>query len=81
MVCNFILTRDGVLPLSEEVSSFDYFITSEDLNVLISDKELLREFVESAGKESIIVRPLGDLNDGVYSMNGVEVLKVGDKKW
>lgn len=81
MVCNFLLTASGIVTLTEDVSEFDYFISSEDLNVLIKDKELLKEFIANSGKEKLIVRPLGDLNDGVYFMHGVEILKVGDKKW
>lgn len=81
MVCNFLLTRDKILPLDGNVSRFDYFMNSEDLNDLMKDKNLLREFIESSGQKSIIVRPIGSLIDGVYSINGKEVVKVGDKKW
>lgn len=81
MVFNFLLTRDRVLLLDENVSNFDYFISSEDLSSLIGDKELQKDFLDGLGREQVIVRPIGALKDGVYDMHGVEVLKAGEKKW
>lgn len=81
MVYNFLLTEEKVLMLDENNSKFDFFIRSEDLNELIEDKDLLKDFMESLGKDSIIVRPLGGCREGIYCIHGVEVLKVGEKKW
>lgn len=81
MTCNFLLTEEKVLLLDEDVSKFDYFIASEDLDELINDKSLLKEFVGNLGKKSIIVRPLGEVEEGVYFIQGVELLKVGEKAW
>lgn len=81
MSCYFLLTKANVLMLTENVSNIDYFISSEDLEDLIKDKNLLKEFLDGLGKESLIVRPLGDDEDDVYTTNGVEILKVGEVKW
>lgn len=81
MSCYFLLTKANVLMLTENVSNIDYFMSSEDLEDLIKDKNLLTEFLDGLGKESLIVRPLGDDKDDVYTTNGVEILKVGEVKW
>lgn len=81
MINNFLITRDGILLLSEQISVVDYFISSEDLDDLINKKIDVNEFLAGLGRDSVIVRPIGSLDKDVYKLNVAEVIKVGEKKW
>lgn len=81
MINNFLITRDGILLLSEQISVVDYFISSEDLDDLINKKIDVNEFLAGLGKDSVIVRPIGSLDKDVYKLSVAEVIKVGEKRW
>lgn len=81
MINNFLITPDGILMLSEQISKVDYYIASEDLNDLVTQKLDVKEFLASLGRDSIIVRPIGSLDKDVYKIKVAEVIKVGEKRW
>lgn len=81
MINNFLITPEGILLLNEQISKVDYFISSEDLNDLINKKIDVKEFLACLGRDSVIVRPIGSLDNDVYKISVAEVIKVGEKKW
>lgn len=81
MVNNFLITPDKILLLNGQISKVDYYISSSDLDDILSKKIDTKSFLEALGKDCIIVRPIGDLHEDVYKVNTAEVVRIGEKRW
>lgn len=82
MGSNFIITEKGVTLVPSYISSCEYLISKEDLDLLVKDSECRNEFLKSLGKPSIIVSHLGNsLDENCYVKSDKRLLKVGANKW
>lgn len=82
MGSNFIITEEGVTLVPGYISSCEYLISKEDLDLLVKDSECRKEFLKSLQKTKIIVSHLGDnLDENFYVKSDKNLLKVGANKW
>lgn len=82
MVVNYIVSRDNVECVSGELSSCDYFISQDDLNVLINDAECRYQFLNTLGVNKVVVTHLGQQVDPVtFKRVSKNFIDVGVNRW
>lgn len=82
MSSNYIVQLDGVFLVSGSVSSSEFFVTEEDLNLLIIDSEVRKDFLESIGKNKVVLTHLGkNIDESTYERKYKSFLEVGVNRW
>ena len=82
MSSNYIVQLDGVFLVSSSISSSEFFISEEDLNLLIKDPEIRKDFLNSIGKDKVVLTHLGkNLDESTYEKKYKSFLEVGVNRW
>lgn len=82
MSSNYIVQLDGVFLVSSSISSSEFFISEEDLNLLIKDHEIRKDFLNSIGKDKVVLTHLGkNIDESTYEKKYKSFLEVGVNRW
>ena len=80
---NYIITSKEVIPMSSASSNPDHYVSMEDFNLLVDNKQIREEFLNSLHKDKIIIAVGGyeQTSDGVFKKDDSKLVKVGEVKW
>lgn len=82
MSSNYIVQLDGVFLVSSSISSSEFFISEEDLNLLIKDPEIRKDFLNSICKDKVVLTHLGkNIDESTYEKKYKSFLEVGVNRW
>lgn len=82
MSSNYIIQYNGVFQVSGSISSSEFFISGEDLNLLIKDADVRKDLLNSLGRDKVVLTHLGkSLDESTYEKSYKKFLEVGANRW